>query len=87
MSVRHESQELNNLSTAKTVAPVVFSSSRSTRLDRDDLDREQLARLGKRSVLKVDARIHSLLLLYVHSVLSHIFRLDFELIMFLPAKL
>lgn len=87
MSVRHESHELNNLSTAKTVAPMVFSSSRSTGLDRDDLDREQLARLGKRSVLKVDALIHSLLLLYVHSVLSHIFRLDFELIMSLPAKL
>ncbi|KAH7183977.1 amino acid/polyamine transporter I [Fusarium oxysporum] len=52
MSVRHESHELNNLTTAKTVAPMVFSSSRSTGLDRDDLDREQLARLGKRSVLK-----------------------------------
>ena len=87
MSVRHESHELNNLSTAKTVAPMVFSSSRSTGLDRDDLDREQLARLGKRSVLKVDALIHSLLLLYVHSVLPHIFRLDFELTMSLPAKL
>ncbi|KAL9564969.1 hypothetical protein ACKAV7_010883 [Fusarium commune] len=52
MSVRHESHELSNLSAAKTVAPKVVSVSRSTGLDRDDPDREQLARLGKRSVLK-----------------------------------
>ncbi|KAF4332543.1 amino acid polyamine transporter I [Fusarium beomiforme] len=63
MSVPRESYELSNLSAAKTVTPMVVVISGATGLDRDDLDREQLARLGKRSVLKVGALIHSLLLL------------------------
>ncbi|KAH7190186.1 amino acid/polyamine transporter I [Fusarium oxysporum] len=52
MSVPRESHELSNLSAAKTVTPMVVVTSGATGLDRDDLDREQLARLGKRSVLK-----------------------------------
>ncbi|KAG7404176.1 Choline transport protein [Fusarium oxysporum f. sp. rapae] len=52
MSVPRESHELSNLSAAKIVTPIVFAISGATGLDRDDLDREQLARLGKRSVLK-----------------------------------
>jgi hypothetical protein len=86
MSVPRESHELSNLSAAKTVTPIVAVISGATGLDRDDLDREQLARLGKRSVLKVDALIHSLFLLYVHSVFFHVFPLDLELIMSFPAK-
>jgi hypothetical protein len=69
MSVRHESDEIRNFSAAETVTPKLVVISRSTGTDHDQLDREQLARLGKRSVLKVDTLTHSFLLLYVHSLL------------------
>jgi hypothetical protein len=83
MSVQHESHELRNLSAPETVAPKLVVTSRSTGVDHDYLDREQLAKLGKRSVLKVDTLIHSFWLLYIHNLLC----LDFKLILSFLAKL
>lgn len=59
MSAQHESHELRNLSTAEITTPKLVVISRSTGVDHDYLDREQLAKLGKRSVLKVYTLIHS----------------------------
>lgn len=83
MSAQHESHEFRNLGTAEITTPKLVVISRSTGVDHDYLDREQLARLGKRSVLKVDTLIRSILLLYVYSFPY----LGFKLILSFPAKL
>ena len=51
MSIRQENHELSDMSTGK--APELDVQNVSEEFDREDLDREQLAKLGKKSVLKV----------------------------------
>ncbi|KAH6949125.1 amino acid/polyamine transporter I [Fusarium avenaceum] len=52
MSDERESHELRYFSTAEIATPKLVVMSRSTGVDHDYRDREQLAKLGKRSVLK-----------------------------------
>jgi hypothetical protein len=54
MSDQDESHELRYFSTAEIATPKLVVMSRSTGVDHDYRDREQLAKLGKRPVLKVD---------------------------------
>jgi hypothetical protein len=49
MTVPPDSRELGPMRTAKTIEPTIESIS-----DRELSDREQLAKLGKKSVLKVE---------------------------------
>ncbi|KAM5343930.1 hypothetical protein ACJ41O_012467 [Fusarium nematophilum] len=52
MAAEHESRELDAVGPSKTKSPEPRVDNVSEDFDREDLDREQLARLGKKSVLK-----------------------------------
>ncbi|KAH7110959.1 hypothetical protein EDB81DRAFT_831331, partial [Dactylonectria macrodidyma] len=59
MSTQSDSQELRDMSQGKTRDPNVEHAAEE--FDRDDLDREQLAKLGKKSVLKRNFRFLTIL--------------------------
>ncbi|KAH7125819.1 amino acid/polyamine transporter I [Dactylonectria macrodidyma] len=59
MSIRRDSHELSDMSQGKPRDPTVEHVAEE--FDRDDLDREQLAKLGKKSVLKRNFRFLTIL--------------------------